>query len=75
MLTYVLSHTAHHPDYALKGKDKAMTLLALSVCLATQISSVLFAFKADENVPPTTQTEVYKETHTSTSKLCDSVRR
>lgn len=54
---------------------KSRDVAVLSVCLAIQMFSFLFAFKADENVPPPTQTEVYKETRTSTSKLCDSVRR
>lgn len=75
MLTYVLSHTTHPPDYALEVKRQSHGVAVLSVCLATQMSSFLFAFKADENVPPTTQTDVYQETYTSTSKLCCSVRR
>lgn len=61
MLTYVLSHTAHPPDYALEVKRQSHDVALLSLCLATQMSSSLFAFKADEYVPPTTQTDVIKK--------------
>lgn len=70
-----MSNIAHPPDYALEVKRQSHDVAVLSVYLAIQMCSFLFAFKADENVPPPTQTEVYKVTHTSTSQLCDCVRR
>lgn len=60
--------TLQNPHYALKVKRQSHDVAVLSVCLAIQMFSFLFAFKADENVPPPTQTEVYKETRTSASK-------